>query len=220
MQLRELKQLVESTADATFAVDGAGLIVVWNAGAERLFGLSAEQATGRHCGEILRATDGCGPLCSPACSIRQAANDGRQINNFDLEARTARGQQWCNVSVLIAEVPNSRLPYSIHIIREIDVRKRLELVMRDFLVKEAGLPAEEVKALAAIARSPAREINLTGRELEVLRLLAQGATTETIAAQLHISRTTVNNHIQHLLHKLNAHTRLEAIRRAERAGLI
>ena len=37
---------------------------------------------------------------------------------------------------------------------------------------------------------------------------------------IHISRTTVNNHIQHILGKLNAHTRLEAIRRAEHAGLI
>jgi DNA-binding NarL/FixJ family response regulator len=61
---------------------------------------------------------------------------------------------------------------------------------------------------------------LTNRELEVLRLLAKGATTGAIANQLHISRTTVNNHIQRLLHKLNAHSRLEAIRRAERAGLI
>jgi DNA-binding NarL/FixJ family response regulator len=56
--------------------------------------------------------------------------------------------------------------------------------------------------------------------LEVLRLLAKGETTESIADQLSISRTTVNNHIQHILHKLNAHTRLEAIRRAEHAGLI
>ncbi|RMG50565.1 MAG: DNA-binding response regulator [Acidobacteria bacterium] len=45
-------------------------------------------------------------------------------------------------------------------------------------------------------------------------------TTADIADRLCISRTTVNNHIQHILRKLNAHSRLEAIRRAERAGLI
>jgi DNA-binding CsgD family transcriptional regulator len=43
---------------------------------------------------------------------------------------------------------------------------------------------------------------------------------KNIAKQLQISPTTVNNHIQHILKKLNAHTRLEALRRAERAGLI
>jgi DNA-binding NarL/FixJ family response regulator len=53
-----------------------------------------------------------------------------------------------------------------------------------------------------------------------LKLLAKGRATEAIAKQLHISRTTVNNHVQHILNKLNAHTRLEAIRRAEHAGLI
>ena len=44
--------------------------------------------------------------------------------------------------------------------------------------------------------------------------------TTTVAEQLHISRTTVNNHVQHILRKLDSHTRLEAIRRAEHAGLI
>ncbi|MCC6328799.1 MAG: response regulator transcription factor, partial [Acidobacteria bacterium] len=37
---------------------------------------------------------------------------------------------------------------------------------------------------------------------------------------LHISRNTVDNHIQHILKKLNAHSRLEAVRRAELSGLI
>jgi DNA-binding NarL/FixJ family response regulator len=37
---------------------------------------------------------------------------------------------------------------------------------------------------------------------------------------LHISRTAVNNHVQHLMRKLGAHTRLEAVRRTEHAGLI
>jgi DNA-binding CsgD family transcriptional regulator len=55
---------------------------------------------------------------------------------------------------------------------------------------------------------------------EILRLLARGATTTTIAQQLHVSRTTVNNHVQHILRKLDAHSRLEAIRRAEHAGLL
>jgi PAS domain S-box-containing protein len=220
MLFRELKELVESTADAAFAVDGEGLIAAWNKGAERMFGLAAEDAVGRTCGEILHGTDECGPVCSAECSVRQAVGDRRPVNNYDLQAQTPQGRQWCNVSVLVTEVANSTLPYSIHILRGIDVRKRLELLMRDFIVNEAGLPAEEAKALAATTRSPAREADLTGRELEILRLLAKGATTESIAEQLRISRATVNNHIQHILRKLNAHTRLEAIRRAERAGLI
>ncbi len=220
MLFRELKELVDSTGDAAFAVDGAGLIAVWNGAAERMFGLTAEDVVGQPCGEILRGVDECGPVCSQNCGVRQAVSDHRQVSNYDLQAQTPQGQKWFNVSVLVAEVANSNLPYSIHIIRGVDVRKRLELLMCDFIVNEAGLPAKEVKAGAGANRSPAREVNLTGRELEVLRLLAKGATSENIAERLSISRTTVNNHVQHVLQKLNAHTRLEAIRRAEHAGLI
>jgi DNA-binding NarL/FixJ family response regulator len=135
-------------------------------------------------------------------------------------AQTAQGIKWLNVSVMTAEVNNTTLPYSIHIARAIDTPKKLELLLRDFVVSETALPAEEVKSIISSARSPSSQVELTDREWEVLRLLAKGVTTAAIAERLGISRTTVNNHVQHILHKLNAHSRLEAIRRAEHAGLI
>ncbi|MBL8166767.1 MAG: response regulator transcription factor [Acidobacteria bacterium] len=69
-------------------------------------------------------------------------------------------------------------------------------------------------------RSPSRAVELTNREIEVLRWLAKGKSTAAIAQQMHVSRTTVNNHTQHLMQKLGAHMRLETIRRAQRAELI
>ncbi len=220
MQLRELKDLVNSTADAAFAVDGTGTIVVWNQAAGALFGLSAKEAVGKSCAQVLQGTDECGAVCSQNCTIQQAVQGHHQVSNFDLQVRTARGRQWCNISVLVAEVAHSTQPYSIHIVRLVDMSKRLEMVVRDFVVTETQLPVEEAKMLISAPRSPTREADLTNREREVLHLLAKGATTRAIAEQLHISRTTVNNHIQHILRKLNAHSRLEAIRRAELAGLI
>lgn len=71
-----------------------------------------------------------------------------------------------------------------------------------------------------LPRAAAREAELTNRELETLRLLSKGKSTTEVAQILHISATTVNNHVQHILRKLDAHNRLEAIRRAEHAGLI
>lgn len=220
MQFRELEELVKSTGDAAFAVDDAGLIVVWNAAAEQMFALPSGEAIGKRCSEILAGVDECGPVCAPECSIRQAVSQHQQVNNYELQVQTPPGRQWCNISVLTAKVANSNHAYSIHIVRSINLRKRLELLMRDFVVNETGLPAEEAKRLSTTSRTPVREVKLTSRELEILRLMAQGTKTAQIARQLHISRATVNNHIQHILHKLNAHTRLEAIRRAEHAGLI
>ncbi len=220
MRIREIKDLVDSTSDSSFAVDGAGHIVAWNRAAEAMFGLSAAGAIGKMCGEILKGMDECGPVCSADCSVQQAVRKHHPVSNFDLHVETANGRQWCNVSVLIADEANSTLPFSIHIVRQIDIRKRLELLVRDFVVTGTGLAPEQAATLISSTRAPARETELSDREVSVLRLLAKGVTTTAVAEQLHISRTTVNNHIQHILRKLDVHTRLEAIRRAEHAGLI
>jgi len=220
MRIREIKELVESTSDSAFAVDGAGQIVAWNRAAETMFGLRSADAVGRACGDILKGMDECGPVCSAECSVQQAVRRHHPIANFDLQVETANGTQWCNVSVLIAQEAGSTIPYSIHIIRQIDVRKRLEMLVRDFVVTGTGMPPEQAATLISSARAPARETDLSERELDVLRLLSKGVRTAAVAEQLHISRTTVNNHIQHILKKLDVHTRLEAIRRAEHAGLL
>jgi PAS domain S-box-containing protein len=52
---------------------------------------------------------------------------------------------------------------------------------------------------------------LTPRQVEVLRLLERGASTQQIARELHLSVQTVRNHISHLLRALGVHTRLEAV---------
>ena len=220
MRLREIKDLVFSTSDSAFAVDGGGSIVAWNKSAEAMFGMKEEEVIGQSCGRIIQGSDECGEVCSADCSVQQQVRKHHPVGNFDMQAMTANGRQWCNVSVLIADEAGSTMPYSIHIVRPIDVRKRLELVMRDFIVSGTKLEAEEATALLSSSRTPAQGTELTEREIEVLRLLSKGATTARIANELHISRTTVNNHVQHLLRKLDAHTRLEAVRRAEHAGLI
>jgi DNA-binding NarL/FixJ family response regulator len=62
--------------------------------------------------------------------------------------------------------------------------------------------------------------SLTGREREVLTLLVEGLTQKEIARQLSISFKTVGKHIEHILAKLNAHTRTQAVARAVREKLV
>jgi DNA-binding NarL/FixJ family response regulator len=61
---------------------------------------------------------------------------------------------------------------------------------------------------------------LTQREREILELLATGTPTRTMAASLFISSNTLRNHVQSILNKLGAHTRLEAVSIAVREGII
>jgi response regulator RpfG family c-di-GMP phosphodiesterase/DNA-binding CsgD family transcriptional regulator len=62
--------------------------------------------------------------------------------------------------------------------------------------------------------------DLRPRELEVLRLMAAGEANKALAAELHLSLNTVRNHVQSILYKLDAHSKLEAVTTAVRAGLI
>jgi DNA-binding NarL/FixJ family response regulator len=63
-------------------------------------------------------------------------------------------------------------------------------------------------------------VNLSPREREVLAELARGATTAEIASGLVISSSTVKTHVSHILEKLGAANRAEAVGRAAALGLL
>ena len=65
---------------------------------------------------------------------------------------------------------------------------------------------------------PSRE-RLTPRQREVLALLSDGRSTREIARELGIAEETARNHIRHLLRRLGARSRLEAVLEAKRLGL-
>ena len=87
--------------------------------------------------------------------------------------------------------------------------------------------AQEVLALIrerlAVPAPPESATNgapLTRREVEILQMLANGLKTKAIALRLHVSPATVSNHVQNILRKLAAHSRLEAVAYARRPRLI
>ena len=81
---------------------------------------------------------------------------------------------------------------------------------------ETCFPASLVEKLAAgLSSEP-----LTGRELNVLELLARGKSNKEIGVTLYISETTVKSHLRSVFKKLNVLSRTEAISVASRRGLI
>lgn len=65
-----------------------------------------------------------------------------------------------------------------------------------------------------------RKPSLTGREVEVIQLIAEGRTSREIGAKLYISENTVKNHVRNILDKLGLHSRNEAVMYALREDLI
>ena len=80
----------------------------------------------------------------------------------------------------------------------------------------------EFQAMSKRAEEPEepRVPRLTEREMEVLRLVAQGLNNRDIAKELFISENTVKNHIRNILEKLHLHSRMEAVVYAVREKLL
>jgi DNA-binding CsgD family transcriptional regulator len=68
--------------------------------------------------------------------------------------------------------------------------------------------------------APTPDHRLTPRQREILEELGRGHSTEQIAAKLNLSRETVRNHVRHILQRLGAKSRLEAVAIAHRDGLL
>ena len=66
----------------------------------------------------------------------------------------------------------------------------------------------------------AQPIDLSTKELQVLKLLSEGKTDREIAQKLGVQVSTIHSHAQHILEKLNVHTRQQAVMRARSRGLI
>jgi DNA-binding NarL/FixJ family response regulator len=83
-----------------------------------------------------------------------------------------------------------------------------------------AIAAEVVRLFREFAPAPKAASELTGREHEVLTLLAEGYSYTRIASNMGITANTVRNHIRTIYEKLHVHSRSEAVSKALRSRLI
>lgn len=100
--------------------------------------------------------------------------------------------------------------------------RRLVDAVRAAAADEAVLPQDVLDRLVPMMRHQQQQpaARLTEREIEVLQLVARGMTNAAIADELVLSLHTVRNHVASLSRKLGAHSKLEALSLALRAGLV
>lgn len=85
------------------------------------------------------------------------------------------------------------------------------------VVKEVLLPASESFTLNELKL---RELGITRRELEILKLIASGLSNREIAEKLFVSENTVKTHSSRLFDKLSAKRRTQAVQLGKEFGLI
>jgi DNA-binding CsgD family transcriptional regulator len=88
-------------------------------------------------------------------------------------------------------------------------RARADDDAQDALAAEAPLGVAELEG--ELTGAPGRLATLTAREVEVLHLMSEGASNASIGTALVISQATVKSHVRHILRKLGAANRTEAV---------
>jgi DNA-binding NarL/FixJ family response regulator len=104
-----------------------------------------------------------------------------------------------------------------------ELRASFDVVAEFATLAAARMSAVEADAIV-LSRSRQREARLaeplTGREIQVLELLAEGLPNKAIALRLGISDQTIKFHVASISGKLGARNRTDAVRRAVRLALI
>jgi PAS domain S-box-containing protein len=202
MSIREessLDQALGRAGDGAFVITADGRILLWNRAAEKILGYTAREALGRACCELFVGRDDSGNrLCYKGCHVMTLVKMGDPVQNFDMQTRTKTGRPiWVNVSILVT--PNgSGGPLTVHLFRDVTATKELLNLVNERFSAQPAAPAES-------------NGDLTRRELEILRFVAAGETTKSVADRLHVSPATVRNHVQNILGKLSVHSRLQAV---------
>ncbi len=101
-----------------------------------------------------------------------------------------------------------------------DLFRAIRVVHEGGSLLQPVVASKLLRHVSASETPPSPGSDLTGRELDVLRLIAEGLRNNEIAGRLTISERTVKFHVSSILSKLGAGNRTEAVRMAAQRGLI
>lgn len=137
------------------------------------------------------------------------------------------------IAKIVEEFPTARIIALTTFQGDTDIHRALEAGARGYLLKDVlrNEVADAIRAVwrqgwilpDAVARRLAEyvpRVELTDRELEILQLMATGLRNKEIAAQIHRTEATVKVHVLHVLSKLQAQDRTEAVVIALKRGII
>lgn len=201
----DIVALVGGAGDPAFAVDATRTIIAWNRAAERLLQISAAEALGRNCAQVIAGRDARGrPVCDTLCPAVLALRRREPLEALELEIDRRNGAPlWVSCTSLILTDGGHCV---VHILRDVTEEHHRRSFVRQVLQGAIAITSPDPDG--PLDSSP---VVLSPRQTTILRMLASGATTRSIASALGISPATVRNHVQQIMNALKAHSRLEAV---------
>ncbi|MEK7247740.1 MAG: response regulator transcription factor, partial [Chloroflexota bacterium] len=137
----------------------------------------------------------------------------RTTRDFDVRIKSGDEQRWLNVSIVLTGGSDKKSPLVMHLVRDVTERRSVDSLSAAASRDEKTPPGRGAKEASAV--SP-----LSRREQQVIRLLAHGYSISSVAEALGLSPVTVRNHITRAMSKLGVHSRLDAVVRAARHGIV
>lgn len=101
-----------------------------------------------------------------------------------------------------------------------ELSRAIKQVHQGMSVLSPQVTRQVIKAAVSGDQYRSEESMLSSREMEVLECLARGRTTSQIAEELFISDNTVKTHVRHILEKMDASNRAEAVSKAVQMGIL
>ncbi len=213
-------QIVKRAEGPAIATDRRSRILGWNTAARELFEhADAKEVIGKPLHSALDVRDAFGNRLDLAqMPLHQMVTRGEPIQGFEIQARKNRGEPVrLLVSVVVVLGRRETEWEVVYLLRPILRRRKADEVIERVLANPAnGRHVLDRKESGNEKNVP----DLTRRQSDVLRLLAQGFSNEEIAKALFLSVFTVRSHVQSLLEKLGVHSKVEAVSRAFRDRLI
>ena len=202
------------------ATDSTNRILGLNRAARELLGYDIRQARGRNLHRLIHARDTFGNrLHGEPFAFYEMVSRSEPVGSFDIELRKASGEALRVAVSVVVVLGSSSADYSlIYQLRPIFRRRKADEAIERILASR-GKAHEDPLALRGNAVAE-KALDLTARQVEVLRLMARGASAKETATTLGISVNTVRSHIQRILRRLEVHSQLEAVAVAFRERLI
>lgn len=209
---------INSSGAPAFASDETGRITIWNKGAEEMLGYPASEVLGKNCHEILHGLDVFGNrFCDRPCALTCMVERHETVHHFELDVRAESGEMIpASFSIVVVPGPRPRQHTMIHFLERVDRTREVSALIRRVLTEQHA-PAT---VRPSIGESPSPSPTLTSREIQILRMMADGTSARGIADSLCISLPTARNHIQNIFRKLDVHSKLEAVSLALRTHLL
>ena len=196
--------MVRPLAQAGANVNLHKTIVLWNSGARKVLGYSAGRVVGQKCYDVMAGAEDSGltPDCAGGCACLRYARVGMMPAPMDIMMRRASGAwKLIRVQPMVVAGVGDTGPLVVYLFGDLAEQSSTGVARWQVVPEGAGGP-------------------LTAREVEVLRYLALGWDTNSIAEELGLSPHTVRNHSTNLRRKLDVRSSLEAVMAATRLGIL